>query len=130
MAHCLIIEDSEVIRFVARKTLEQLGHDVTEAVDSPEALVKCRENLPDVVFLDWDMPSLGALDFLKGIHELRDGEKPVVILCATENDAQQFALAKAAGAPFHVLKPYDSKTLAAVLADAGFGTPAPARQTA
>ena len=120
MAECLVIEDSEVIRLVARKTLESIGHHVAEASTSAEAMVLCRQVLPDVIFLDWDMPALGALDFLKGIHELRQDERPVIILCATENDAQQFALAKAAGAAFHVLKPYDRKSIETVLSDAGF----------
>ena len=51
-----------------------------------------------MVLLDWDLPSMGALDFLRGVGNMPEEEKPAIILCATENDPQQFTLAKAAGA--------------------------------
>lgn len=120
MTHCLIVEDSEMVRFVAKKILCEAGMEVGEAANATEALLVCRASLPDFILLDWDMPNLGALDFLKGIHELRQGEAPVIILCATENDMQQFALAKAAGAKYHLLKPYDRRTMLDVFEDAGY----------
>ena len=48
-----------------------------------------------------------------------EGARPVIILCATENDHQQFVLAKAAGAAHHILKPFDKGVLAAKLAEIG-----------
>jgi two-component system chemotaxis response regulator CheY len=46
-------------------------------------------------------------------------EKPTVILCATENDPQQFTLAKAAGAAHHILKPFDKTAIASKLTEIG-----------
>ena len=116
MATCLVIDDSESMREVASDLLAALGHDVAEATDAAEGLRAC--DGVDVVFLDWDLPSLGALDFLRGAATL--DPRPAIILCATENDARQFGLARAAGAGVHVLKPYDGETLADALREAGF----------
>lgn len=116
MATCLIIDDSESMREVGNEILTGLGHDVKEASDASAGLAICEEPI-DAVFLDWDLPGLGALDFLRGAATLTP--RPTIILCATENDARQFGLARAAGAGFHVLKPYDRESLTAVLSDAG-----------
>ena len=62
---------------------------------------------------------MGALDFLRGAAELPDENKPVIVLCATENDHQQFTLAKAAGAAHHVLKPFDKQAVQAAFVEAG-----------
>lgn len=116
MAKCLVIDDSESMREVAADILAALGHDVTEASSAAAGLTICETGV-DAVLLDWDLPGLDALDFLRGAATLP--ERPTIILCATENDARQFGLARAAGAGFHVLKPYDRDSLLTVMADAG-----------
>ncbi|MCI5047160.1 MAG: response regulator [Aquisalinus sp.] len=121
MATCLIVDDSEVIRLITRRILENLGHSASEAESAQEAVDACATTMPEVVFLDWDLPSLGALDFLKGLSEIKNVNRPAVVLCATENDGQQFALARAAGARYHILKPYELSTIRAVLEQAGMG---------
>ncbi|MEO1252949.1 MAG: response regulator [Pseudomonadota bacterium] len=115
---CLIIDDSSVIREIAARILSDLGLQSAQAETAVTGLDVCLEAAPDAVLLDWDLPSMGALDFLRGAAELPEEKKPVIILCATENDHQQFTLAKAAGAAYHVLKPYDRQSLCAVLAEA------------
>ena len=116
---CLIVDDSELIREIAVRILIDLGLDADAAADAPEAIEYCREKTPAVGFLDWDLPSMGALDFLRGVAGLDGVEKPAIVLCATENDHQQFTLAKAAGAAHHILKPYDKAVVAAKLAEIG-----------
>lgn len=116
---CLIVDDSDVIREIAARIVAELGLEAAQAENAVEAVAHCRAEKPDVVFLDWDLPSMGALDFLRGLAELPAEERPVVILSATENDPQQFTLAKAAGAAHHVLKPFDKFALAAKLREAG-----------
>ncbi len=119
MKNCLIVEDSEVIREIAMRILVDLSFSVKETETAAEALAYCRETKPDVVLLDWDLPSLGALDFLRGAAQLPAEQRPPIILCATENDPQQFTLAKAAGAAHHLLKPFDRQSVEAKLAAMG-----------
>ena len=64
MKSCLIVEDSKVIRMVARKILQGLRFDTSEAADGREALDACKAQLPDAVLLDWEMPVMDGLEFL------------------------------------------------------------------
>ena len=116
MATCLIVDDSESMREVAAELLTGLGHEPLEAGTADAALARCEGGV-DAVLLDWDLPALGALDFLRGAASL--ARRPLIILCATENDARQFGLARAAGAGFHLLKPFDRDSLAEVLSEVG-----------
>ncbi|MEE9329736.1 MAG: response regulator [Parvularculaceae bacterium] len=123
MAQCLVIDDSDVIRFVLSRILGRLGHQAIDTKDIAEAVENCRAGSIDVVFVDWDMPGLVALEFLKGVAQLPSEQRPEIVLCATENDPQQFALAKAAGAGQHILKPYDVTTIRAMLKHIGLHQP-------
>lgn len=115
---CLVIDDSEVIREIAIRIIENLGLKAEGVANAPLAMEYCKEECPAAVFLDWDLPSMGALDFLRAAAEF-EGARPEIILCATENDPQQFTLAKAAGAAHHILKPFDKGAIAAKLAEVG-----------
>jgi len=119
MVKCLVIEDSPVIRDVVVNMFEPLDIDVYAADTVTNGVALLVEHRPDGVLLDWDLPSLGALDFLRGVGDLDPEDRPVVILMATENDHQQFSLAKGAGAGFHILKPFDGAELQAKLVEAG-----------
>ncbi len=114
---CLIVDDSEVIREIAERIIGDLGLDAAQAGNAREAVEFCQQNAPAAVLLDWDLPSMGALDFLRGVAELE--KKPEIILCATENDPQQFTLAKAAGAGHHILKPFDRASIQTKLCEIG-----------
>jgi two-component system chemotaxis response regulator CheY len=119
MKTCLIVEDSNVVREIALRILNDLSITVKEVETAAEGLVACEAEKPDVVLLDWDLPSLGALDFLRGVGELAAEARPPIVLCATENDPQQFMLAKAAGAGRHILKPFTRAELETVFAEIG-----------
>lgn len=119
MKTCLVLEDSELIREIASRILKDLSVTPAEAESAAKGLDLCRASKIDAVMLDWDLPAMGALDFLRGAAELAPEQKPVIILCATENDPQQFTLAKAAGAAHYLLKPFDKGSVAAKLAEIG-----------
>ena len=52
MRYCLVVDDSRVVRMVARRILEQLGFATAEAANGQEALDACGTRLPDAVLLD------------------------------------------------------------------------------
>ena len=123
MKTCLIVEDSEIIREILARMVRDLGLEVHEAPTPAAGMSQCQERLPDVIMLDWDLPKLGALDVLRGIGAIESVNRPAIILLATENDPQQFMLAKAAGAAFHVLKPFNKQIIATTLGEAGIIDP-------
>ena len=65
MKTCLIVDDSKVIRKVARHILETLEFEVDEACDGNEALDQCASRQPDVILLDWNMPIMEGIELLK-----------------------------------------------------------------
>ncbi|GGD01932.1 response regulator [Aquisalinus flavus] len=115
MKTCLIVEDSETVRHILTQLVEAAGYHTLQAANAAEALDVTSAARPEIVFLDWDLPGLEALDYLRGAAEAGLPDAPHIVLCAMENDAQQFALAKSAGARFHMIKPYDKRDVRSVL---------------
>jgi two-component system chemotaxis response regulator CheY len=114
MKSCLIVDDSSVVRKVARRILEDMDFIVDEAEDGQEAFDKCRQEMPDAILLDWQMPIMGGLEFLKLLRAYVGGNVPKVVFCITENDIGQIAQAKRAGANEFMMKPFDRDLLEAV----------------
>ena len=116
MKSCLIVDDSSVVRKVARRILEDLDFIVEEAEDGQEAFDKCRQEMPDAILLDWQMPIMGGLEFLKLLRAFVGGQTPYVVYCVTEYDIGQIALGKKAGANDYLMKPFDRDMLESVFA--------------
>jgi len=116
---CLVVDDSRVIRKVARRILEELGFEVAEAADGMEAMAWCRTEMPDAILLDWNMPLMNGLDFLRQLRQTPDGDQPVVLFCTVENDIEHIALALETGADEYIMKPFDGDILQVKLAEAG-----------
>lgn len=128
MKNCLIVEDSALLREISVRILKDIGVETREVATAAEGVEACKARKPDAVLLDWDLPQFGALDFLKGVGAFEADQRPVIVLIATENDHQQFTLARAAGAAHHILKPFDADTLKAKLAEIGLVEPGAAPQ--
>jgi two-component system, chemotaxis family, chemotaxis protein CheY len=111
MKSCLIVDDSSVVRKVARRILEDMDFIVDEAEDGQEAFDKCRQEMPDYILLDWQMPIMSGLEFLKLLRAYVGGTNPRIIFCVTEYDVGQIALAKKAGANEYMMKPFDREIL-------------------
>ena len=79
MRHCLIVDDSEVIRKVAKKVLEEMNFTSAETDNTTDALDSCRRAMPDLVLLDWHMPQSSAHDFLQIMRHTEGGRTPIEI---------------------------------------------------
>lgn len=120
MPKCLIVDDSRVIRKVSRHILEDLEFDVDEAGNGQEGLDYCLNSMPDVILLDWNMPVMTGIEFIKLLRAHPDGNKPKVVFCTTENDVAHIREAIDAGANEYVMKPFDHETLQIKLQLVGF----------
>ncbi|MDE0795180.1 MAG: response regulator [Alphaproteobacteria bacterium] len=109
MKTCLVVDDSKVVRMVARKILEELGFEVAEAEDGQVALDMSMESIPDVVLLDWNMPVMSGIEYLRALRVTDEGKKkPVAVFCTTENDMSHIQEGIAAGANEYIMKSFDS----------------------
>jgi two-component system chemotaxis response regulator CheY len=119
MKNCLVVDDSRIIRKVARRILEDMRFGVSEAGDGLEALQSCRRDMPDAILLDWSMPVMTGIDFLRQLRQEPNGAKPVVVFCTTENDVERISEALRAGADEYLMKPFDSDILHSKFVEAG-----------
>ena len=119
MTTCLIVDDSNIVRKVARRILESLHFEVVEAEDGSRALEMCKHTLPDAILLDCDMPVMDGYEFLGHLRRMPGGDQPTIIFCATENDVAHITRALHSGANEYILKPFDKSIIAAKLRDVG-----------
>jgi two-component system chemotaxis response regulator CheY len=116
---CLVVDDSRVVRKVARRILEANGFDVTEAGDGQQALDACRKSMPDCVLLDWNMPVMDGISFLKALRGEFGPDNPPVVFCTTENDMNHIEQAITNGAQEYIMKPFDEDILTGKFAQVG-----------
>ncbi|MCJ2179676.1 response regulator [Novosphingobium album (ex Hu et al. 2023)] len=112
---CLLIDDSRVIRKLARRILEGLGYTVTEAENGEEALAKCRAAMPDLIIVDWNMPVMGGMEFVTSLRCMQGDRRPKIMFCTTNSDTADIRKGIEAGADEYVIKPFDQQTLHAKL---------------
>ena len=115
MKTCLVVDDSRVIRKVSRRILEDLGFEVAEAGDGVEALAWCNAVMPAVILLDWRMPSMDGIGFLRRLRAEPGGAAPKVIFCSVENEIERIREALDAGADEYIMKPFDGGIVAGKL---------------
>jgi two-component system chemotaxis response regulator CheY len=119
MKTALIVDDSRIVRRFARKALEPLGFDCSEAENGLEGLKACREQMPDLVVLDWEMPVMDGLTFATTLRAEPDGDKPKVLFCTTHSELSYIERALAAGSDEYVMKPFDDEIIELKVRDLG-----------
>jgi two-component system chemotaxis response regulator CheY len=117
--HCLVVDDSRVIRKVACKILESLSFETEEAETGEAALDCCRASMPDMILFDSQLPGTNGLDLLRLIRREPNGARPVIVVCTTENDVGHISEALAAGANEYIMKPFDREILESKLVQVG-----------
>lgn len=111
MKTCLIVDDSSVVRKLASKLLEEIGFSCTEADNGQAALDCCKQAMPDVMLLDWNMPVMDGIECIKILREFPGGKDIKVIFCTTHNNQDHVREALEAGADEYIMKPFDRDVL-------------------
>jgi two-component system chemotaxis response regulator CheY len=119
MKTCLVVDDSSVVRKIARSILEGMDFQVTEAEDGEQARDSCRETMPDAVLLDWNMPVMDGYEFLGNLRRMPGGDAPKVVFCTTENGMDHISRALHAGANEYIMKPFDKDIVASKFQEVG-----------
>jgi two-component system chemotaxis response regulator CheY len=113
--HCLIVDDSRMIRKFTRTILEGLGYKVAEAENGEEALGRCKAAMPDLILLDWNMPVMSGVEFVSALRQEQASLRPKVVFCTSNADTDHIRKGIEAGADEYIIKPFDQPTLQAKL---------------
>jgi two-component system, chemotaxis family, chemotaxis protein CheY len=119
MKTCLVVDDSGVVRKIARRIVEAMNFAVIEAEDGSKALEVCKQRFPDAILLDWNMPVMDGYEFIGHLRRMPGGDAPKVVFCTTENGMDHIARALEAGANEYIMKPFDKDIVAAKFQEVG-----------
>ena len=101
----LLIDDSKTMRNIQKSVLKQLGYtDLEEACDGQDALNKVDAFKPDLCLVDWNMPVMDGLTFVKNFRE-NDKTTPLIMV-TTEAEKSRVIEAIKAGVNNYVVKPF------------------------
>ena len=112
----LVVDDSRAMRSILTRLMTELGFEVVQAGDGAEALaVLDAGTRPDVVLVDWNMPVMDGLTFIKSVRTCSELRGMTIMMVTTESEQGQIVRALAAGAHEYVIKPFTAEVIAAKL---------------
>ncbi len=119
--HALVVDDSRAIRRILNRMLTDLGWEVHEAEHGRHAL-EVLEASPriDVALVDWNMPEMNGLDFVKSVRETTRWKSLPLMMVTSETESANIAAAMAAGANEYAMKPFDQTVIREKLSILGF----------
>jgi two-component system chemotaxis response regulator CheY len=107
MKRCLIVDDSSVIRKVAKRILGGPNMSVAEADSGTDAVEKCRISMPDYIIVDGILPDMTVESFIEEVRAIAGQAKmPQISVCMVEMDVPRIMRAKRAGAAGYCMKPF------------------------
>ncbi len=108
----LVVDDSRVMRTILTNLLVDMDFTVLQAADGAEALQILDDGArPDVALVDWNMPVMDGLAFIKRCRANPDYRDVVLMMVTTESEQSQIARALAAGANEYVIKPFTEEDI-------------------
>lgn len=114
MIKVLVVDDSNTMRRIIKKTLNQAGvEDIVEAEDGIDALKKLAENTDiDLIMLDVNMPRADGLTTLKELKSMPETAAIPVIMCTSESDKSVVIECIRSGAKDYIVKPFNKEIIA------------------
>ena len=109
----LIVEDEEALSLLLRYNLEAEGFEVDAVARGDEADLRLREQIPDLVILDWMMPGLSGIELCRRIRARRETERLPVIMLTARGEEGDRVRGLATGADDYIVKPFSVPELLA-----------------
>jgi DNA-binding NtrC family response regulator len=113
----MIVDDEEAARYGMRRALSTFGYNITEAGSAEAARALLKQNEPDLLLLDVNLPGLSGLDFLRELKSA-NGNAPLVIIVTAHGSERMAVEAVKAGAHDYISKPFELDDLRLVIKNA------------
>lgn len=105
-----LVDDSRTMRNIQKSVIAQLGqHEIEEACDGQDAMSKVGAFKPDLLLVDWNMPNMDGLTFVKKFRE--QNKTTPIIMVTTEAEKARVIEAIKAGVNNYVVKPFTPDVL-------------------
>ena len=111
MARILVVDDSTTMRQMVSFTLQDAGHEVTEAADGIAALAEAKGRKFDLVITDVNMPGMNGIDLVKSLRALADFKFTPILVLTTEAGQDVKAKGREVGATGWIVKPFSPEVL-------------------
>ena len=111
MKRCMFVDDSSVIRKVAKRILGGPDMLVIESENGHEALRMCAADMPDIIVVDSTLDDMETADFIRSVKSLETPTTPQILVSLVEVDIGAIMRAKRAGAHGYLLKPFNRSQL-------------------
>lgn len=119
MTRCMIIAGSGKERERLKELFSVYGFDMCAPANANEALVRCENDMPDVIVLPQNMQDMDAMAFIRRLRRRDRGNRAAVFLCAHDVSSETVGRAIWEGASEFLFEPYDAEVLDRKLKQAG-----------
>ena len=113
--HVLVVEDEEALAQLLKYNLEKEGYRVSVAMDGEEALVAAREDVPDLVVLDWMLPKANGVEVCRQLRARRETRNTPVVMLTAKGEESDRIRGLDTGADDYITKPFSMVELLARL---------------
>ena len=111
MKTILLADDEENLRLLVHTTIEDSGYTILEAENGTQALELTRTHRPALIVLDWMMPGMTGIEVTRAVRQQPETAEIPIILLTARSQAEDRALARAAGANAYLAKPFSPMEL-------------------
>lgn len=119
----LIVDDSRAMRSIVSRIVKQLGYEITEATDGKDALGRLAEAKPDLILVDWNMPEMNGLEFVRAVRSDPGHAAMRIVMVTTESEIVRVQEALESGADEYLMKPFTKEALIEKLILLGLASP-------
>jgi two-component system phosphate regulon response regulator PhoB len=109
----LIVEDEEPLTLMLRYNLEAEGYEVEVVARGDDAELRLREQLPDLLILDWMLPGLSGIELCRRLRNRDDSAELPILMLTARGEEDERIRGLATGADDYVVKPFSVAELMA-----------------
>ena len=112
-AKILIVEDEESIVTLVKYNLEKEGYKISHHANGEDAIQEAKDNLPDLILLDWMLPNLSGIEICKIIKSDKKTKHIPIIMLTAKGEEEDKIKGLNSGADDYITKPFSHKELIA-----------------
>jgi two-component system phosphate regulon response regulator PhoB len=112
-AKVMVVEDDDAISILLRYNLEAEGYEVETITRGDEAEMRLREQIPDLLLLDWMLPGLSGIELCRRLRIREDTARLPIIMLTARGEESERVRGLSTGADDFVVKPFSVSELVA-----------------